>query len=192
MKARSQNRSIKISRRKALVDGAKLLGISLSAGLATSILESCAGDKPDYIPRFFSLDQFKVISRFTEIILPATDTPGGLEAGVDRFIDIMLAEATPQADRDRFISAFNLTMEKCKSNYRISVTRCDDSQLTNLLREIANQEDTGFYFRKMKELALLGYFTSEIIGTEVLRYDPVPGSYQGCIPLEGKTLWTLG
>jgi hypothetical protein len=40
-----------------------------------------------------------------------------------------------------------------------------------------------------KELTLLGFFTSEPGATQVLQYDPVPGAYHGCVPLEevGKT-----
>lgn len=38
------------------------------------------------------------------------------------------------------------------------------------------------YFRMMKELTLLGYFTSEIGQTQALRYNAVPGRYEGCVP----------
>ena len=38
------------------------------------------------------------------------------------------------------------------------------------------------YFRMMKELTLLGYFTSEIGQTQALRYNAVPGKYEGCVP----------
>ncbi|MET0718044.1 MAG: gluconate 2-dehydrogenase subunit 3 family protein, partial [Pseudoxanthomonas sp.] len=43
----------------------------------------------------------------------------------------------------------------------------------------------------MKELTMLGYFTSEPGATQVLQYRPVPGAYHACIPLaragNGKT-----
>lgn len=38
------------------------------------------------------------------------------------------------------------------------------------------------YFRMMKELTLLGYFTSEIGTTKARRHVPVPGRFEGCIP----------
>jgi Gluconate 2-dehydrogenase subunit 3 len=38
------------------------------------------------------------------------------------------------------------------------------------------------YFRMMKELALLGYFTSEIGMTQAQRYAETPGRYDPCIP----------
>ena len=46
----------------------------------------------------------------------------------------------------------------------------------------------------MKELAMLGFFTSEVGATQLLQYDPLPGAYRGCVPLSaagaGRT-WAL-
>jgi len=48
------------------------------------------------------------------------------------------------------------------------------------------------FFKMLKDLTYEGYFTSEKVGKEVLRFDPIPGSYQGCIPLEDVgRLWTI-
>ena len=42
----------------------------------------------------------------------------------------------------------------------------------------------------MKELTLLGFFTSEIGATKALRYVAVPGKYVGCIPYnKGDKAW---
>ena len=52
--------------------------------------------------------------------------------------------------------------------------------------------DPNHYFRLMKELTLLGYFTSEIGSTQALRYVESPGRYDGCIPYkQGDKAWAL-
>ena len=33
-------------------------------------------------------------------------------------------------------------------------------------------------YKKLKELIVIGYYTSEIGGTQELKYDPVPGPYK--------------
>ena len=38
------------------------------------------------------------------------------------------------------------------------------------------------YFRMMKQLAVLGYFTSEVGATQALRYVESPGRYDPCLP----------
>jgi hypothetical protein len=43
-------------------------------------------------------------------------------------------------------------------------------------------EPPSKYFRMMKELALLGYFTSEVGATQALRYVESPGRYDPCVP----------
>ena len=46
------------------------------------------------------------------------------------------------------------------------------------------------YFRMMKELALLGYFTSEIGVTQAQRYIESPGRFDPCVPYTpGETSW---
>jgi Gluconate 2-dehydrogenase subunit 3 len=46
------------------------------------------------------------------------------------------------------------------------------------------------YFRMMKELTLLGFFTSEIGCTQVLRYVETPGRFDPCIPFTaGQPAW---
>jgi gluconate 2-dehydrogenase gamma chain len=38
------------------------------------------------------------------------------------------------------------------------------------------------FFRTMKELTIVGYYTSEVGATVELRHEAVPGRYQGCVP----------
>jgi glucoside 3-dehydrogenase (cytochrome c) hitch-hiker subunit len=53
------------------------------------------------------------------------------------------------------------------------------------------RDDTpAHYFRMMKELALLGYFTSEIGYTKAMRYAETPGRFEPCVPYTpGETAW---
>ena len=46
------------------------------------------------------------------------------------------------------------------------------------------------YFRMVKELTLLGYFTSEIGATQALRYVEAPGRFDPCVPYTaGERIW---
>jgi hypothetical protein len=44
------------------------------------------------------------------------------------------------------------------------------------------RENPNYYFILMKQLSLLGYFTSEIGCTQARRYVETPGKFEGCIP----------
>ncbi len=75
------------------------------------------------------------------------------------------------------------------------------ARLTDVQKEGSTGTDAGaattaaknpptHYFRMMKELALLGYFTSEIGATQALRYVESPGRYDPCVPYTpGEKEW---
>jgi Gluconate 2-dehydrogenase subunit 3 len=51
-------------------------------------------------------------------------------------------------------------------------------------------DQPAHYFRMMKELALLGYFTSEVGCTQAMRYIESPGRFDPCIPYTpGEPAW---
>jgi hypothetical protein len=61
-----------------------------------------------------------------------------------------------------------------------------------LMQSAEAQSKEKTFFHLIKELTLLGYFTAEPVGKNVLHYDPIPGRYQGCIPISevGNVSWT--
>jgi glucoside 3-dehydrogenase (cytochrome c) hitch-hiker subunit len=52
------------------------------------------------------------------------------------------------------------------------------------------RENPNYYFILMKQLTLLGYFTSEIGCTQARRYVETPGKFEGCVPYtKGDKAW---
>jgi hypothetical protein len=55
---------------------------------------------------------------------------------------------------------------------------------------VADIEGPAHYFRMMKELALLGFFTSEVGSTKAMRYVEAPGRFDPCMPYTaGDPAW---
>jgi len=50
-------------------------------------------EKGAYQPQFFSADEFAMIERLTDLIIPNDGQPGAREAGVSEFIDFMVANS---------------------------------------------------------------------------------------------------
>jgi hypothetical protein len=63
-----------------------------------------------------------------------------------------------------------------------------------VLRRIATAAEgkESTFFQLIRDLTLLGYFTSEAVGRHVTHYNPIPGPFQGCVPLAelGNRAWT--
>lgn len=54
------------------------------------------------------------------------------------------------------------------------------------------KKPTPIFYYTIKDLTLLGYFTSEMGATQALEYVPVPGRYEGCVDLKpGQKAWAM-
>lgn len=73
-------------------------------------------------------------------------------------------------------------------NKKEDVKERDETSRGNL--KYVRQHMSPHYFFMMKQLTMLGYFTSKPGMTQALRYEPVPGRYDGCIPYKkGDKAW---
>ena len=169
-----------IDRREALRRAALLLGGALSAPAIAGVLAGCqarAAREGEWTPRVLTPEQAELVAAIAEHIIPETDTPGARAVGVHRFIDAMLAESFSADERRRFLGGLR--------DVRAPVRRAQ-------LEELDRAAVPGSFFHTMKDLTLLGYYTSEIGATRELRHEPVPGRFDGCVPLAdiGRT-WAV-
>jgi len=184
-----------MDRREAIRKAAMLMGGVISAPAIMGVLNGCTA-KPtiDWKPSFLTEDQGILITRVSDIIIPATDTPGAKDVGVPGFIDVMVKDVYTKEDQDRFLdglTAFNEGAEKKYGDPFIELSPEQQLEYTKEVHALALNEKAPQrpFILMTKELTLLGFFTSEPGATQVLQYDPVPGAYHGCVPLEevGKT-----
>lgn len=196
-----------MNRREVLQRTAAVLGYTVTGPALAGIMSGC---KPTpeltYKPDFFTEAEALRISLIAEILLPRTDTPGAIDAGVPGFIDDLLRHTYLTADQDTFrkgLTEFNEESRKAYGDDFESAKPEDQEALVKRLHDAAmagrsNDNTAGWwgsgqaekpFIIKLKELTLIGFFLSEPGATQVLQYNQVPGPYQGCVPLStvGKT-----
>lgn len=179
-----------ISRREAIRRAALLAGIVLSPewlALAEQVIP--ATRQPYLTP-----GQGELVRAIANRILPRTDTPGAADVGVPAFIDLLYGEFMTDAERRMLTDGLAETEKAARSTEGASFAVLTAERQDALLRGIARAEegrDQGF-FRLIRSATVLGYFTSEEVGRNVLNYDPVPGRYDGCVPIDevGRRNWT--
>ena len=148
-------------------------------------------------------NQVSFLDEVGETILPATQTPGAKAAHVGSFMAVMVRDCYTPADQKIFLGGLTQLDEACKKQQGKGFLACDPIQRTAFLTKLdaeqlaftANQrkDDPSHYFRMMKQLTLLGFFTSEVGATKALRYLPVPGHYDGNFPYKkGDRAWVTG
>jgi hypothetical protein len=197
MKKQTMTRRQAIARVTALLGGAALVG---GAGL----LRAAAGER-EYIggdgdSGLFSREDVAWLDEVAETLLPQTDTPGAKAAGVGPFMALMVNDVYAPDEQQLFTDGMQRLEEACRAEYGKEFLEAAPAERLALLERIDREQHaymqarTGdtpvHYFRMMKELALLGYFTSEVGYTQAMRYVETPGRYDPCTPhAPGERIW---
>jgi hypothetical protein len=147
----------------------------------------------------FSKRDLAMLDEIAETIIPRTDTPGARDAGVGAFI-ARYAQACYEPAQLRSLQQGIVTLDaRMRAQAGADFLHASAAQRQALLTQIDLEarkhakepgQSAPHYFTLMKQLTLLGFFTSEPGSTRVLRYRPVPGKYKGCVPYrKGQTSW---
>jgi len=178
-----------IDRREALRRAALLLGGAISAPTIAAVLAGCEARSAEgerWSPRALTPEQGDLVAAIADQIIPRTDTPGARDVGVHRFIDTMLAEYYSTEERSSFLAGLAGVDASARSASGQSFVRLSPSRQRDILLPFDAEAYRGAtrqpFFRTMKELTLLGYYTSEAGATRELKYARVPGRFDGCVP----------
>lgn len=191
-----------MNRREALRWATVLLGGIVSPGVLRAITED-AGPSRDN-GKYFTAFQSRQVAILTELIIPTTTTPGAIAAGVPRFIAMMVSDWYTDTERSIFMTGLDDINHHCQQQYNKHFNACSTEQLIAALSyfesvaktytsavppslTMQSSDEATPFFSKLKELTILGYFTSEIGITESLAYDPMPMEYNADIPFTEKT-----
>jgi hypothetical protein len=192
------------------------MGSAISAPLLSGLLYSCETKTSTQDTKVTALVSDKhraMMEEIAELIIPATDTPGAKEAKVPEYMMIMLSDCYPEADQQRFFKGLDDLDARAKKVHGNEFLDCKPEQQVTLLLEeekLAKAErdkltkaraqaataaerekaiDTPF-FGMIKEMTLIGYFTSEPGATKALAYVHVPGRWSACEPVQaGQKAW---
>jgi gluconate 2-dehydrogenase gamma chain len=179
-----------ISRREAIRRAALLAGVALSPEWLSFVGCAPAPGAKTYL----TAAQGPLVSAAAERILPRTDTAGAIDVGVPAFIDRFYGEFMSPAERQLLVSALDEIESAAKTAHGTSFTALTAAQQDAVLRSVATAQQgrDPSSFGMLKSMTVLGYFTSEQVGKNVLHYDPVPGTYDGCLPIDqvGRRSWT--
>jgi gluconate 2-dehydrogenase gamma chain len=180
-----------VQRRELLRRAAWLLGGAISAPAALAVLQGCsARQEPGATaaaPRFLTAGELALVAEIAEIMIPKTDTSGARDAGVPAFIDLALSALYPAEDQARYKAGL-AEFESAARGAGGPFLEQDAAARAAFLQEslaaaLAGDRDPAPFVLMTRELALLGYFSSQVGITENMEYVPVPTAFHGCVPL---------
>ena len=181
------NRREAIKRLSLLMGGAV---IGAETFLSGGVL---AGKRTTYTP---TPDELALLDEIGETIIPATASPGAKAVGIGAFMRMMANDCYDDAHQAVFATAAGRTDSAAKEKFGKGFLHCSAAERTSLLNGLdkeARQHPAGgpvHYFLLLKQLTLLGYFTSETGCTQALRYVETPGAFRGNEPYKrGDRAW---
>ena len=178
-----------MNRRDAIAKSAMLMGGILSAGTLATILESCKSGAGSKVGKDFAIvpTHSEMIAEIAEMILPKTSTPGAKEAKVPQFIEFMLKDCYKDDQQKAFFAGLDKLNDGADGNFM----KASAEKKTELLKAEDTAKDKSEFWRTMKDLTVLGYFTSEQGATKAAEYLEIPGKYEGIKLAKGQKVWAM-
>jgi hypothetical protein len=200
-----------LTRREVLQYVSALLGGAALAGgdrlLAYSFDADAVAHAYTQGTSLFTAADVALLDEIAETILPETSTPGAKAARTGAFMALMVTDAYTEQAQHVFRAGVEQVDEACRRAHGVNFMTATAAQRLAVVEALDREQKTAMdarlpqptnrapapapasdsdepahFFRMMKELALLGYFTSEIGYTQAMRYRESPGRFDPCVP----------
>jgi hypothetical protein len=138
------------------------------------------------------------VGAIADTILPRTDSPGALDVGVPAFVDVIVSENYNDATRTTFVAGLDALETQLLSANGVVLqgsTRTAFAALTKSEREAAIGAVEQIGDRRtpatrahwqLKGLIIHGYFTSERVQKDLLKFEMMPGRFDGSAPMRAS------
>ena len=188
-----------LNRREAIRQVALLMGGAVSAPAILGVLGGCSaepGADAEWKPVFLTAAQGALVAEVAEIMIPRTQTPGARDVGIPAFIDTMMKDVYPKDEQARFVAGLADFEAQARREHARAFVELEPAQRAAMVKQVhdlaveaerqpvlpAGERGRPFILT-MKELTLLGYFTSEPGATQLSQHRAAPGAHHACVPL---------
>ena len=174
-------------RREFLKKAAMLLGGTISASVIAGCMHESI-DTPTVFPTKLSSLQKLQLTLLSERIIPRTNTPGAIDAKVPEFIDMLVSKWHTPQERQSFIEGLNDMSTFCDEKFGNSLIDASDAQLDATLSEFESRAssqknmDNDAIFPMLRELVVVGFFTSKVGVTQSQVQNHMAGQFIGDYP----------
>ena len=135
-----------------------------------------------------------------DTILPSSDVPGAKAVGIGPFLAMMMTDCYTADEQVPLRAGLRRLDAEFTERFGTGFVSGSPADRTTYLNELDREQREQrltqgagampHYFRILKELTILGYFSSEVGATQALRYADVPGGYDGNAPYtRGDRAW---
>lgn len=182
-----------MNRRDALKSVVLLMGGTVIG--STAILTGCAPES-QLKGLNFTAEDLAFLDEIGETIIPTTDTPGAKATKIGEFIQMMVKECYNADQQTTFITGLSSIRTDFKTGKGVDFMEASPEDrlafLNALHHEYVNsgEKKQPEIIHMLKDLTVLGYFSSEVGATQALRYQETPGRFDPCVEYQkGDRAW---
>lgn len=134
-----------------------------------------------------------LLNEVGETILPATPGSGGAKAAnIAAFMEDMVAQFYDEREQAAFTDGLAQIQAASRGMFSgrgfLELTTAERHDHLMVLEETKPQPE---YYRMIKQLSVLGYFSSEVGATQAMAHVAVPGRFDGVVTiLPGTKAWS--
>lgn len=177
-------------RRDLIKFSSLILGGAVSSSVS-KVLLAAVPVHAGLVNTIFNPDQQTSVAVLSEMIIPTTDTPGAIQAGVPDFIATIVSEWYNLDERKVFFQGLKDLDQYCNAVDGSTFADAGEALRLEALRkqeqlakefhadQNTRQGEQSRFFDQIKELVVVGYYSSEVGAKQEWRYLPMPGQYDG-------------
>jgi hypothetical protein len=133
--------------------------------------------------------QAALVLAIADTVLPRTDTPGALDAGVVEFLDRLLAAWHTEHERTQFLAGLEAFDGQCREATGKAFDALDATGRAGFLSEVdgaprgAAPGTSHAFYARLKEVTVFAFLTSKPVQEAVFKTPIIPGRFEGCVPV---------
>lgn len=136
-------------------------------------------------PSVFTETEQALIACVADTIIPEQNSIGALSVGVDQFLVRLFEQCYEEDIQENIKNRLKKLNDLSGQANDMAFEECSQLQREELLLAFSESEDEGDtdFFNLMKSETIRGFRTSQIVMQNYLKYDLMPGHYDGCVDI---------
>ena len=169
-----------------------LQGLIVSIGGATA-LTACGGvanvlsTRPGSAARFYTSEEYVLVTRISDLIIPRTETPGAVDANVPGYMDGLMTDWANNETKNAHRSALRqikVELDRRASGNFLEASGSEAEQsLVSFDAAAFEQDGDASGYKRMKGYVSQSYFATEDGATEELKWVAFPGRWDPSVEI---------
>ncbi len=168
-----------LNRRQLLLEAAALFTL-LGMDAPTRALEAIRDQSPPPAADLTLESAERIdLGALVDTIIPRTDTPGAVDAGVPAFLARMLATWVGDEERSMFLQGLRTFSVRCLEKYGMPYAglSAENQRIALGVEAEAACDQPHSFYRRLRYWTVIGYFTSEVGVRAHFDYQPMPAHF---------------